>query len=170
MLALHERFQAVCVILLQWEMVIQSYVFRRRNELRLSLRVQLPENAELAAQAQCCWKGLSSASLVLPVVFVQLHRELVSFVNPWEKSPGWNSEWLELDTCAVRLEPRGGSWGRAGSRAVRSELCGLGRDSSQWFWTGFRWAQSCHVTVFDEHPTQIVLSASLPGALGKCLY
>lgn len=45
-----------------------------------------------------------------------------------------------------------------------AELCGLGRDSSQWFWKGFGWAQPCHVTVFGEHPTAIVLPASLAGA------
>lgn len=42
------------------------------------------------------------------------------------------------------------------------------RDSALRSWAAFRWAQPFHVTVFNECPTQIILPASLPGALSKC--
>lgn len=168
--ALHERFQAVCVILLQWEMVIKNYVQKEWAE----------------TEGAVTWEGWTgcSGSLLLkgtPFLFpclgsgVCVTAQGAGLICYSMRKLSWPKRWMawagELCwcTCAVGLEPRGGTWGRAGSRAVRSELCGLDRDSSQWFWTGFIWAQSCHVTVFDERPTQIVLLASLPGALGKCL-
>lgn len=52
----------------------------------------------------------------------------------------WLRKWIAFSwvgelcwcTCAVRQESRGGTRGRAGSSAVRSELCGLGGDSVLW--------------------------------------
>lgn len=53
----------------------------------------------------------------------------------------------------------------------REQCC---KEWAVWPWWGLcavvRWAQPCNVTVFSEHPTQIVLPGSLPGALIKCLY
>lgn len=90
-------------------------------------RVQLPEKAELAAQAHCCCKGLPSSSLVLALVFVQLHRELVWFVNAWENFTWWN-----VDCCAGVPVLTGTQRWHLGTS--REQSC---KEWAVWPWQGF---------------------------------